>query len=254
MALPVLLLAVFITLLICDWMEADFDRSHLVVFKSASVVSTFFYTVLIAVKNHGREVHRSFKIFTICVLILLTWRVMILVFFNLYGKRLEPSGDGLSAMVYGIMFLFSLLIYTYAALYQKRNDRTDVEEQDLDLPQYRKSTLSAEDLLHYEQRITELMEKDRVYLKNELSLQELATLLKIPKHYLSQVLNVRMKQGYHNYINSLRVEHACQLMKSESNCALQEIATNSGFNSTVTFNRAFKTFKHLSPSEYLAKL
>jgi len=179
---------------------------------------------------------------------------MILLFFNFYGNPTEASAGGLSSMVYIIMLLSTLLIYAHAVRYSRRNPDLALDTQDFESPRYQKSTLSAADLALYEQKMSALMEKDQVYLNNELSLQELATLLKVPKHYLTQVLNVRMKQGYHNYINSLRVEHACQLMRSANNGSLQEIAMNSGFNSTVTFNRAFKTFKQMSPSEYVAGL
>jgi AraC-like DNA-binding protein len=254
LALPLVLLLVFIVVLICNWMGTRLDSSDLFLFKIASIGSTFFYTVLIAVKNHGRKVHRSFKIFMIGILILLTWRIMILVFFNLYGNRMAVNRNVLSAMVYSIMLLSSLLMYAYGVQYRKRNRQPGIDQPDLTLPRYKKSILSAEDLAYHEQKITDLMGKDRLYLNPELSLQELATALKIPKHYLTQVLNVRMKQGYHNYINLLRVEHACQLMKSKSDLTLQEIASVSGFNANVTFYRAFKTFKHMSPSEYLAKL
>lgn len=254
LALPILLLIIFIIILFCNSSGvANFDPDYLLPFKVASIGSTFFYTVLVAVENQGRNAHKSFKIFILSVLILLTCRVMILLFFNFYGNTTGASAGGLSSMVYVIMLLSTLLIYAHAVRYGRSNPDLLLDTQGAELPRYQKSTLSAADLALYEQKMMELMEKDRVYLNNELSLQELATLLKVPKHYLTQVLNVRMKKGYHNYINSLRVAHACQLMRSRTNSSLQEIAMNSGFNSTVTFNRAFKTFKQMSPSEYLAQ-
>lgn len=253
-SLPISLFVMFIILLICNWTGTPFNSVYMLLFKILTIGSTFFYTILIAIENQRSKKHMSFKIFIISVLILLSCRGMILLFFNLYGKPLEASQGGLSGMVYGIMLLSSILIYAYSTRYSRRNHNLALEAQELELPQYKKSILSEEDLLHYEQKITAFMEKDRIYLENELSLPELATRLKIPKHYLTQVLNVRMKQGYHKYINSLRIEHACQLMKSEESSSLQDIALNSGFNSQVTFNRAFKTFKHMPPSEYLADI
>lgn len=251
MSLPVLLLVLFIILLICDWIGASFESIYMLIFKMLTVGSTFFYTILIGIENQWRKVDKSFKIFIVSILILLSCRGLILLFFNVYGNNVEASQGGLSGMIYGITLLASLLVYAYCVRYNRPNSDLAFEAHDLELPRYQKSILSAADLIAYERKLIELMEKDRVYLENELSLPELATRLKLPKHYLTQVLNVRMKQGYHHYINSLRVEHACQLMRSGANCTLQEIALNSGFNSTVTFNRAFKFFKKMSPSEYL---
>lgn len=254
MALPLLLSVLFLILLICNWIGASFESTYMLVFRILTIGSTFFYTVLIAIENQWRKVDKSFKIFIVSILILLSCRGLILLFFNVYGNNVEASQGGLSGMIYGITLLASLLVYAYCVRFNRRNADLALEAYDLELPRYQKSTLSATDLIAYELKIIELMEKDRIYLKNELSLQELATRLKLPKHYLTQVLNVRMKQGYHQYINSLRVEHACQLMRSGTSCSLQEIAMSSGFNSTVTFNRAFKTFKQMSPSEYIAHL
>lgn len=51
------------------------------------------------------------------------------------------------------------------------------------------------------------------------------------------------------YLNTLRVGHACKLL-SEKDQNIVEVAYECGYNSLANFNRQFKKYKQMTPTEY----
>ena len=101
------------------------------------------------------------------------------------------------------------------------------------------------------QRAQEYMETYRPYLKQTLSLEELAHQLGTNKVYLSRTINVISGRNYCQFVNYYRIQYAKQLMRKNTDSKMIEVALASGFNSVVTFNMAFKLNEDLTPSEWL---
>lgn len=120
------------------------------------------------------------------------------------------------------------------------------------LPKYEKSFLTESQLDAYEVVLNDILVNQKLFLNQELSLGELASETKMPTHHLTQVLNTRLNISFHNYINQLRVLHACELMNTAEGMRkpLEELGGLSGFNSKVSFNRHFKLQMKCTPSEY----
>lgn len=103
-------------------------------------------------------------------------------------------------------------------------------------------------------KLQKLMNEDKPYLDPQLSLDKLATLLSVSKHFLSQMLNDNMNVGYKELINHHRINEACKLIESNPHYNLDSIAYEVGFNSKSTFYTLFKKSKGLTPSQYRAQL
>ncbi len=98
-------------------------------------------------------------------------------------------------------------------------------------------------------KITHLMEGDKMYLQNSLKLQDIANLIEIQPHYISQVINEYEDKHFSDFINTYRIEDAKKMLL-ESNFKIIHVAYDTGFNNKASFNNAFKKLTGMSPSEY----
>jgi AraC-like DNA-binding protein len=117
---------------------------------------------------------------------------------------------------------------------------------------YSGSRLSGDDSKEYADRIREYMAGSKPYLEPELSLPQLADDLDIPSHYLSRVINEQFGQNFHDFINGYRVDAFRERMSTggSENLTLLGIAFECGFNSKSAFNRVFRQFTGMTPSQY----
>lgn len=87
---------------------------------------------------------------------------------------------------------------------------------------------------------------------SDISLQSISEALHISRYYISHIFSRRLQTGFNDYINSLRIRKACELLKSGDN-QITEIAYTVGYSSPRTFNRCFMNIRGMTPKEYRAK-
>ncbi len=117
---------------------------------------------------------------------------------------------------------------------------------------YEKSTLTKDRADRYVRRLVETMEKEKLYLDSDLTLQKLAQRLSIHPHHLSQIINERLNQNFFDFINSYRIEEAKKRLidPGEKHFSIIAIAGEVGFNSKSAFNSVFKKYVNMTPSEW----
>lgn len=81
-----------------------------------------------------------------------------------------------------------------------------------------------------------------------LSLAVLSEELHLNKYYISHIFKERMEMGFVDFLNSLRIEHACSLLKKGG--SITDAALSSGFSSIRTFNRVFASTMGMTPRDY----
>lgn len=91
--------------------------------------------------------------------------------------------------------------------------------------------------------IAETIETERLFLQQDLKINDIAKLLRTNRDYIYQAINVRMGMSFSEYINRLRVNYATQLMKDTPEMSTNEVAFRSGFSSLASFYRNFKTYQ-----------
>ncbi len=115
-----------------------------------------------------------------------------------------------------------------------------------------KGGLSDEDLDVWKTKITKIMETNHPYLQPDLTLSDLANLLKTNISVISQVINSGFHKNFNDFINSYRIEAYLQKIETPQykHLTLLAIAFECGFNSKTTFNRAFKKMMGKAPSDF----
>lgn len=83
----------------------------------------------------------------------------------------------------------------------------------------------------------------------DISLGSIAEALHISPCYISHIFNGRLHISLNDYINSLRITKACEMLKS-GDTPITEISYAVGYNSPRTFDRCFVKIKGKTPKEY----
>lgn len=86
-----------------------------------------------------------------------------------------------------------------------------------------------------------------------LSLDLLERELHLNKYYISHLFSINLGIRFNDYVNSLRISHACRLLQ-DSELSVTEISEAVGFNTQRTFNRAFVRFRGCTPVEFRRSL
>lgn len=81
-----------------------------------------------------------------------------------------------------------------------------------------------------------------------LTLEEVSRELHLSKYYISHMFKERMNISFLTFLNGMRVEHACNLLKKGTR--ITDAAFSSGFSSLRTFNRIFVQSMGITPREY----
>ena len=119
---------------------------------------------------------------------------------------------------------------------------------------YANSSMTSSVLLEMGAKLSQIMEIEKPFLKNELQLKDLASLLDMSVHHTSQLINEIHGENYYSFINRYRVVHAIRLMKSikKGELNVTDIAYESGFNNKVSFYKSFRKITGLTPTEYMS--
>lgn len=100
-------------------------------------------------------------------------------------------------------------------------------------------------------KVKNAMEKQQLFLEPELTLEQLAETLHLSPRLVSNIINRRFDKNFFEYINFYRVEEAKALLAdTETNLPMLDVMADSGFNSKSAFNRFFKKYAKMTPTEF----
>lgn len=116
-----------------------------------------------------------------------------------------------------------------------------------------KEKLKTSEIADWKEKLNYVMQEEKLFLQPELSLADTARLLKTNVSTLSGIINAAFDKNFNDFVNEYRVnefKERCQLPENQ-NITLLGIAFDCGFNSKATFNRAFKKYEGIAPSEFV---
>lgn len=117
---------------------------------------------------------------------------------------------------------------------------------------YANSGLAVDEKSAIINELQKLMRESKPYLNATLTINDLADMVKCPRHHLSQALNEILGQSFYDYVNQYRIGEARLLLldPAREEHKIASIAYDAGFNSLSTFNDVFKKLTGLTPSQY----
>jgi len=178
------------------------------------------------------------------------WLVLVLIganvgaicisFLGSVGELEKNEVDALQ-MVLGLAFIYlaiTTLFRVYPAPVQLSAEPTRFTAQAL-----------TEEEKELAAKVKKLMEVDKLYHEPAFSRADLARELDISENILSRVINVAFGKSFPRLLNEFRVDDAKRMLHDHA-IPIQVVASEVGFNSLASFNRAFREITSITPSQY----
>ena len=99
--------------------------------------------------------------------------------------------------------------------------------------------------------LAKLVDEERVYLKRDLRLDEVANLMFTNRAYVSKVIKEKYHCSFSDYINRKRIDFSMELMRLDPTLTQDIIAEKSGFINAQSYSRTFKKMIGIPPKEWL---
>lgn len=145
---------------------------------------------------------------------------------------------------------YSILIFFLTYIMFNRQDILSLNG----VEKYHYSKVSFDQGIDYLKALDLIIKKEKLYLKPDLSLENLAGKINLPSREVSQIINRHSNKNFSNFINNYRIEEAKKLLETDKKRSkIISIALDSGFKNLSTFNITFKAITKQTPSEYRAK-
>jgi AraC-like DNA-binding protein len=207
----------------------------------------------------------------------LRWIKAFIIAYTIFMLQFNLSNNpylfisGISEFYYDLIFFSSVLFYisligifgsreiNYLDKDKSLNSQTEIQKEEKALNLGKTKNQSLQGFYNDEQKknelfqnIIDLIEKEKLYVNPELSLNQLSDQLKINRKYISYVINEITGSSFFTLINKYRVIEAKKhLLESEyDQYSIEGIAQLSGFKSKSSFYRSFKDLEGITPAQF----
>ena len=154
-----------------------------------------------------------------------------------------------TTLIFKIVCILAFIIFCFSVYYfYKRYSALKSKNR-------KKLNLNPEKVEEYIDKLLYLLEREKIYRDEGLTLKSLASKISIHPQTLSLIVNERFMKNFSDFINGYRIKEAKKrLMDSDEHYrSILEIAFDIGFNSKTSFNRVFKKYIKMTPSEFRKK-
>ncbi|MBP7602454.1 MAG: AraC family transcriptional regulator [Spirochaetes bacterium] len=166
---------------------------------------------------------------------------------NMLAIAGDFASNGLLKIAVLMANVFTCLVYLAT---QRHPDYMRLLKIESRKSHYERSRLHGLDLERILARLREIMEVEKAFADEELSLKDLAGDLGISPHQLSQILNERIRKNFSTFVNEYRIDEAKKLLVEEPDRSILSVGIAAGFNSNTTFITAFSKHVGVSPGQY----
>ncbi|MBG6132321.1 AraC-like DNA-binding protein [Aquimarina sp. EL_43] len=249
-------------------MVINYERPYLTLISVSKLLSLLIYGVLMVnvyVRRDKKRLYFSKQ--------LLNWQRNIMVFCAVYVLsyaiyaflNVLHLGSGFLFNVQVVSLAVMVLYISYSAFVQPslfgklRIVKSEDEKEEKILKnknsKYEKSGLTPSLSLELKVKLLYLLKEEKIYKQNDITLHKVSLLLDTTRHNTSQIINEHFGLNFFELINKYRIEEAKEILKGEKYKGFNiiDVAYEVGFNNKVTFNKSFKKYNQITPSEYLKR-
>lgn len=167
-----------------------------------------------------------------------------------FGRSEVASQSAVPLWVWIVLALLIVAFLAYIIINRCRKKVSQADaltEEDIEepLPNAKREELMS--------RLTELLEKEKLYLDCDLNMSDVANRLGVHRNDVSMVVNSSKGISFSQLVNGYRVEYAKQQLLLDPTMKMANVAISSGFSSDTSFYRTFKAITGMTPSEWLSQ-
>ena len=95
--------------------------------------------------------------------------------------------------------------------------------------------------------------RDRNYTDPDLAIGKVAKKFGISTSEVNKLIYFQFEKNFYEFLDTLRVSKSCELLK-KTDLKIIDISMKVGYNSTRTYQRAFRRIIGLSPNDFRATI
>lgn len=202
------------------------------------------YVLWLAFSIYSLRAQRSrfkLELLTLLAMALVAFAVLVL------GVLMPVISDKSFYTGYAILLGLSFVIIVYTLLRFPDITQEVVEAAEAT---YTTSTLNNLDSEALVLKLRQLLEVEKLYAEDKLSLNLLAEKMEITTHQLSELINTRFKKSFSQLLREYRITEAKRMLIDEPNASVLSIGLSTGFTSQSNFYTAFKELTGMAPGNY----
>jgi AraC-like DNA-binding protein len=226
-----------------------------------SVVSIIGYSIPSIINVHRHRINLKNEFSKIDSKITLSWLLFVIIFYISFMTMAYLLGiiniiTHISTYSQLVTFSFLLaLVYVfsfYGLLQQQIYPKDEIDKSD----KYKNPRLSELRRQKIREKLENYFSKEKPYLDNELTINNVSDHLELLRHSLTEVLNIEIGKNFYQFVNEYRVrEVKAKLSDPEySHFSIDAIGYECGFNSKSSFYSVFKNTTALTPTQYRSSL
>ncbi len=227
-----------------------------------AIIFTFMWVLLDSIRNDGNTWHIFYRSILLQYIIYTTIAIYRINFGVLDNQNVRKQLNIIALFLLAIWFayllnevagfpyisgaiLYSVLIYFSLIIIINKGYIINTTNA-----KYQKTGLKPEENKRIFNDLKHTITREKAFSDNTISLAKLAKKLNTTTHALSQVINENFQLTFFELIGYYRIEEAKQLLKSNTEIKVSEIAFEVGYNSLSAFNTAFKKATGLTPTKF----
>lgn len=150
-----------------------------------------------------------------------------------------------------LIVLLALSIFVIVWIYLKHNSVNKEEGNEISENKTYQIILE-EEKLFIDNKLKQLFEDEKIYLKSNLSLRVLSNEINCSEKKLSHYFNTVLETKFYTYLNTYRIKEAQKMLKSEQykSLSIEGISMECGYRSRSAFYKAFKEITGKTPKQF----